>query len=559
MEPGWPGFLPRAAMPRADRMNKPTHTTPTWTRLVLIVACIGAVALAAVLVGPPSQASVTTQRVITAEKGVVQSTVSGDGTLQPVTQEDVNFNTSGTLTHLDVSAGDQVTQGQLLATLDRSQAEVALQQANASLASAHASLQQAEDAQANASVSATETTASAADIAYTVRAAAAAETGPTGPAGSGAPSQQTVVTHTTTVTAVPTGGSGGQGASTPSGTSRRNAASGSGSSGSGSSGSGSGSSGAASDPATLAANVASAQATVASAELSVQAAKQTLSDTNLYAPVSGTIASVADVQVGDSVSAGGSSSASSSSSSGTGSSGASGSGSGSGRSGAGTGTGSSSSSSSGAGSSSSSSPLFTIVNLSAMELVVPFTESDIGKVKVGQSATVTVDAISGLELAAHVTNVSLLATTSGSVTSYDVTLKLDQNDTQLKPGMSATAQVVVSQATGAVSVPSTAISRAGGQSTVTVLRNGKQVVTPVTTGVVGDSTTQILSGVTPGQQLVITTRTNLGSSGAASSLGGLGGLGGAGGGGAFRGLAGGGGVGLGGGGGGARTFFGGGG
>src|SRR5271155_3240206 len=88
--------------------------------------------------------------------------------------------------------------------------------------------------------------------------------------------------------------------------------------------------------------------------------------------------------------------------------------------------------------------------------------------------------------------------------------------------MSATASVGGSPAEGAVSVPSTAISRTGGQSTVTVLRNGKDVVTPVTTGVVGDSTTQILSGVTSGEQIVIVTRSNLGSSSgtASSTLGG---------------------------------------
>jgi len=156
-----------------------------------------------------------------------------------------------------------------------------------------------------------------------------------------------------------------------------------------------------------------------------------------------------------------------------------------------------------------------------MEVVVPFGESDIGKIKVGQPATVTVDALSSLELAAHVTKISLLGTTSSSVTSYDVTIALDQGNAQLKPGMSATAQVIVSQAQGAVSVPSTAISQAGGQSTVTIRRNGKDVVTPVTTGVVGDSSTQILAGVNSGEQIVITTTTNAGSSSApGSALGG---------------------------------------
>src|SRR5277367_2766947 len=147
-------------------MNKSNQTTPTWTRFVLIALCLAAVGIGAALVGPASQAQETTQRVITAEKGVVQSTVSGDGTLQPVTQDDVNFNTGGTLSHIYVSAGQQVTEGQLLATLNRQQAEVGLQQANATLASDQASLTQAQDAQANAGTStaaATQTTASVAD------------------------------------------------------------------------------------------------------------------------------------------------------------------------------------------------------------------------------------------------------------------------------------------------------------------------------------------------------------------------------------------------------------
>jgi multidrug efflux pump subunit AcrA (membrane-fusion protein) len=111
--------------------------------------------------------------------------------------------------------------------------------------------------------------------------------------------------------------------------------------------------------------------------------------------------------------------------------------------------------------------------------------------------------------------------------------------------MTASAQLIVSQAQGAVSLPSAAISRSGGQTTVTVVRGGKDVVQPVVTGIVGDSATQIVSGLTAGEQVAIATATNLGGSAAAGgAAGGLGGatraLGGGGGGGGF-GLAGGGG------------------
>ena len=81
-------------------------------------------------------------------------------------------------------------------------------------------------------------------------------------------------------------------------------------------------------------------------------------------------------------------------------------------------------------------------------MTVAFSESDISKVHVGQSATVTLDALSGVELAAHVSSISLVGTTSSSVVSYDATLTLDQNDSRVKPGMSASAAVIVGQASG---------------------------------------------------------------------------------------------------------------
>jgi multidrug efflux pump subunit AcrA (membrane-fusion protein) len=138
-----------------------------------------------------------------------------------------------------------------------------------------------------------------------------------------------------------------------------------------------------------------------------------------------------------------------------------------------------------------------------MQLVVPMSESSISKVKVGQPATVTVNALATEKLAAHVTSISLLPTSNSGVVSYQVTLVLDQLQSGLRDGMTATAQIVVSQAQGAISVPSGAITARAGASTVTVVKNGKQVPQTVVIGVVGDSTTQVLSGLTAGEQVAI--------------------------------------------------------
>jgi hypothetical protein len=171
-------------------------------------------------------------------------------------------------------------------------------------------------------------------------------------------------------------------------------------------------------------------------------------------------------------------------------------------------------------------------DLEAMQLVVALSESDIGNVHVGQIATLTIEALNGRKVAAHVTRVAQTPTSTSGAVSYDVTFRLDQGATGLKVGMSATADVVIKQAEG-VNVPTSAIK--GGS--VTVLRGGKQLSERVTTGLAGDSSTIVLSGLKAGETVVLPStgassssgsslgsRGKLGSGGLGSSLGGGGGL-----------------------------------
>jgi hypothetical protein len=68
--------------------------------------------------------------------------------------------------------------------------------------------------------------------------------------------------------------------------------------------------------------------------------------------------------------------------------------------------------------------------------------------------------------------------------------------------MSATADIVVSQATG-IAVPTQAVTG----STVTLLRNGKRSTQQVATGVAGDTSTQVLSGLRAGDQVIVRSAT----------------------------------------------------
>jgi membrane fusion protein, macrolide-specific efflux system len=262
--------------------------------------------------------------------------------------------------------------------------------------------------------------------------------------------------------------------------------------------------------------------TVKSDEQTVGNDQLTLSETTLRAPTSGTIASLEDLWPGDPVAAGSSSSGSSSStaSSGASSSAAS--------------TSSSTTPSTDSSSDTSSSSSFAeIVNTKTLTMTVAVSEADIGEIKVGQPATVTMDALTGVELAARVASISQTATDSDDVVSYDVTLDLDQTDPRVLSGMSASAVLIVHQAQG-VTVPNDALTGSGSESTLTLDEGGKRVERQVLVGLRGTSRSVIASGLQPGDELVVDqtlpslgSGTSSASSGSSGVLGGSSGLSGA--------------------------------
>ncbi|MFI1091609.1 efflux RND transporter periplasmic adaptor subunit [Streptomyces sp. NPDC020917] len=286
------------------------------------------------------------------------------------------------------------------------------------------------------------------------------------------------------------------------------------------------------DPAQL----AQAQAQLTQAQNAVDAAQRAVDGCTLTAPVAGTVASVSSAK-GDSVSG---TSGSGSGSSGSGGSGSSGSGS------------SSSSSSSG----STPSGFIVLTNPSGMQVKADFSETDALKIKAGQAATVTLNAESGTALNAKVLSISSLPVSSssgsggggssGSAVQYEATLTITSSTANLRTGLSASIQVVTGEASGALSVPTAAVSGTGANRTVLVVnKDGSTTRTDVTVGVEGDSADQITSGLTEGQQVQIPTVASSSNGGfpSGSFPGGIGGgsrFGGAGGGG-FRGVGGGGG------------------
>jgi macrolide-specific efflux system membrane fusion protein len=146
-----------------------------------------------------------------------------------------------------------------------------------------------------------------------------------------------------------------------------------------------------------------------------------------------------------------------------------------------------------------------VTGLSDMIVTASFSETDASKLKVGQHATVTFDAL-GTTVRARISSVDLTSTVSNNVVRYGVTLELARRPAGIRPGQTASVQVTTDRVDG-LYVPSAAVQRVSGQDTVTVLRGGLQTQVAVTVGVEGDQTTQILSGVSEGDQVVIPTAT----------------------------------------------------
>jgi multidrug efflux pump subunit AcrA (membrane-fusion protein) len=131
-----------------------------------------------------------------------------------------------------------------------------------------------------------------------------------------------------------------------------------------------------------------------------------------------------------------------------------------------------------------------------------FAEADISNIKVGEPATITLAALTNVELSGTVTAVAPTSTVSSNVVTYDVTIAVSDPPSDVKIGMTADVSVITASKSGVLEVPSAAITTTGNRSTVTLLQGGKQTTTAVVTGLVGSSTTQILSGVSVGQVLV---------------------------------------------------------
>jgi multidrug efflux pump subunit AcrA (membrane-fusion protein) len=141
-----------------------------------------------------------------------------------------------------------------------------------------------------------------------------------------------------------------------------------------------------------------------------------------------------------------------------------------------------------------------------LQAVVPFAEAEAGRLGSGQPGTLTADAVPGLVVPVHVVGVAPAATVIAGAVQYYATVALERVDPRLKNGMTANLSITVARAENVLAVPNRALYMLDGKPHVDVWFGGRPVPTEVAVGLAGSELTQINSGVTEGQQLVLSLR-----------------------------------------------------
>jgi len=184
--------------------------------------------------------------------------------------------------------------------------------------------------------------------------------------------------------------------------------------------------------------------------------------------------------------------------------------------------------------------LFTLAeDLAKMELHVNVDEADISEVQEGQKATFNVAAWPNRTFEAHIKQARYGSTTTSGVITYETVLKVNNEDLSLRPGMTATADIIVKNIKNAILMPSAALRfvppvqqekktstglvgallpRSPSQSSknrgdaasgrkqqkVWILKDNKISAIPVTIGSSNGNVTEILSGdIKPGMDVIV--------------------------------------------------------
>lgn len=148
-----------------------------------------------------------------------------------------------------------------------------------------------------------------------------------------------------------------------------------------------------------------------------------------------------------------------------------------------------------------------ISSTSDLEINISVAERFVSRIAVGQTAMLTFDAFPGEVFTAKVAEVNPVLDTGSR--SMGVKLVLDPPDNRVKIGMYCRVKLITDTKTDVVSVPRSAIVSRGGQDSVFVVNGGAVESRSISTGITVDNMVEITSGLTAGNEVVVSGQTTL--------------------------------------------------
>jgi HlyD family secretion protein len=152
---------------------------------------------------------------------------------------------------------------------------------------------------------------------------------------------------------------------------------------------------------------------------------------------------------------------------------------------------------------STSTDVVALADLSRLNLAVTLAEVDMPKVKAGQQAEITFDAEPSQVFTGTVTEIDLVGTTTSGVVNYAATVSIDTPTDALRPGMNASANIILQKRENVLLVPNRAVRSVGKAKTATVVNGEQSNEVSVTLGLSGDTKSEVVDGLHEGDVVVI--------------------------------------------------------
>jgi len=155
-------------------------------------------------------------------------------------------------------------------------------------------------------------------------------------------------------------------------------------------------------------------------------------------------------------------------------------------------------------------PILYLPDLSTMVVDIEVNEIDIGKIRIGGPVEVKLETYSDVTFRGQILQIGSLARlkqmqngATSSIKVFDVTVKIEDTDSRLKPGLTATLDIIIDRQKDALPVPLSAVMSRGGEDIVFVVNAGKVEPRKIISGLSNEHRVMVREGLRPGERVIL--------------------------------------------------------